>query len=254
MIKAIIIEDEPSSRSLINGYLSEIFPEISIVANCKNVSGAIVSINLHKPHIVLSDIELPDGNVFDILKETSNSIRTLVLITAYQNYAIRAIKYSAIDYLLKPLMFEEFRLAIETCKIMLNRNLNMTNQIGLFLNHNPSIKNEAVDSQLKIAIPVANSVEMINQADILYCESDRNNTLIYFNDGRKIIVPKPLLHFEEILDQSLFFRIHISYMINLNKIKKYIKGRGGFVVMINGMHLEVAVRRLPLFLKKIKYQ
>jgi len=202
----------------------------------------------------LSDIELPDGNVFDVLKHTSNSIRSLVLITAYQNYAIRAIKYSAIDYLLKPLLVYEFNLAIEKCMRMLNKNLDMTNQIGLFLNHNPTATNNLVENQYKIAIPVGNSVEMINQSDILYCESDRNNTILYFNDQRRITVPKPLLHFEEILDENLFFRIHISYIINLNKIKKYIKGRGGFVMLVNDKQLEVAVRRLPDFLKKIKYQ
>lgn len=252
-IKVLIIEDEPSSKSLINGYLQESFPELSIIAICDTVVDAIFTINSLKPDIVLSDIELPDGNVFDILKETSNSIKTLVLITAFEHYAIRAIKYSAIDYLLKPLMLDELIQAIEKCKILLNTNKEMANQIGLFLKHNPDQDSSLMLNQNKIAIPVSNSVEMINQSEILYCESDRNNTILHFINENKIIVTKPLLHFEEILDPSMFFRIHISYIINLNKIKKYIKGRGGFVVLSNGLQLEVAARRLPEFLKKIRY-
>jgi two-component system LytT family response regulator len=244
-INISLIEDEPQSLSLIKDAIQTLGRNYSIVSATGNVQDSVVEIQQCKPDILISDIQLQDGTVFDVLEKAGPFIKTLVLITAYDHYAIRAIKYSAIDYLLKPVNTQELKQAIEKCVQQLDSfHLNTVSQINFLQSRNePKNQNAYGD----ILINSENAIHVIRQNEVLYCKADRNYTEFYLQDGRVIISSRTLLFYEQLLDPATFFRVHLSFIINTAHVKTFVKGRTGSVVMSNGYEIDVASRRMALF-------
>jgi two-component system, LytTR family, response regulator len=227
---AIIIEDEVPAIKMLEWLIKTYCPEIEIVATAQNAMDGITKINELHPQIVFLDIEMPMMNGFEMLTHFNGSLPFKVIFTtAYDQYAIQAIKFSALDYLMKPIDKDELTLAISKLSESSNAN---AEQVKLLNN----IKTDLA----KIALGTLDGVEIIEIASIVHCKSDSNYTTIYFADKSKKIFTKTLKAIEELLEGKNFMRIHQSHLINLNFLSKYIKGNGGDVVLSTGESLPVA--------------
>lgn len=244
-INISLIEDEPQSLSLLKDTIRTLGSQYNIVSATGNVPDSVSEIQKCTPDILISDIQIQDGTVFDVLENAGPFIKTLVLITAYDHYAIRAIKYSAIDYLLKPVNAMELKEAMEKCVRQLETfHLNTVSQINFLQSRNePGNQNTFGD----ILINSDNTIQVIRQKEVLYCKADRNYTEFYLKDGRVIISSRTLLFYEQLLDPAIFFRVHLSFIVNSEHVKTFVKGRTGSVVMSNGYEIDVASRRMALF-------
>lgn len=244
-IKISVIEDEPQSLSLILNYIRELGKNYHVVSATDNVTEAIAQIKTHQPDVLISDIRIKEGDIFDVLEKTEEHIRTLVLITAYEHYAIKAFKYSAIDYLLKPINLHELQLAIEKCVRQLD--FIHSSAISQFKFLKSKRHAESLNPSSDILINSGHSMTLLKQNEIMYCKADRNYTEFHLATGKVILSSKTLLFYEQLLDPSVFFRIHLSYIVNLNYITRIEKGRTGKVWMKNGEEIDVASRRIKPF-------
>jgi len=247
-LKAIIIDDEARSRQSLSQKIILHCTDVEIIAECENGEQGIQLIEEKKPGIVFLDIEMPRMNGFTMLQQLSNRSFELIFTTAYDHYAIRAIKFSALDYLVKPVEVEELKEAIEMVKQ--KRKQNTTNERLETLLYN--LMHEKNQSN-RIAIPSIEGLQFIEVNDIIYLEAESNYTVVYIKPSQKITVSKTLKDFEELLPQPVFIRIHHSWIINKNHVQKYLRGEGGHVIMSNGKTLDVARRKKDEFMKAIGY-
>ncbi|MEP6683286.1 MAG: LytTR family DNA-binding domain-containing protein [Parafilimonas sp.] len=246
MIKTIIIEDEENSRVILTKILEEFFQNIEIIATCKNNLEAKEAIESLKPDLVLSDVELKHESVFTMLQQLTTIDFEIIFITGYDKYAVQAIKFSALDYLLKPFSKTELANAIQHYEQRQNKKQSMQQFDALF--HN--LKHFQKDSK-KIALPTANGLTIFPLNEIVYCEAEINYTNFFLTSNQKILDTKTLKEYEELLDDYDFFRVHKSFLINLHHVKHFYKGEGGTVTMSNGAVVEVSRRKKDEFLKRI---
>ena len=246
MLTAIIIDDESSSRNALRQKLINHCADIIVIAECENGEEGIKNIEEKNPDIIFLDVEMPRMNGFTMLQQLHNRNFELIFITAYDHYAIKAIKFSALDYLVKPFEVADLKSAVE--KVVQRRNQAHSNdRLELLLQNFMNEKKE----QQRIAIPSMEGLQFVNMNDIIYLEAQSNYTIIFLNDSYKLTVSKTLKDFEELLPATVFIRIHHSYIINKNAVEKYIKGDGGHVIMKNGITLDVARRKKEEFMKAI---
>lgn len=246
MLTAIIIDDETNSRNALRQKITKHCNNVMIIADCENGEEGIEKIETQKPDIIFLDIEMPRMNGFTMLQQIKNKNFEVIFITAYDHYAIKAIKFSALDYLLKPVEVEDLKAAVE--KVTQKRKqLDGNKRLELLLQNFLEEKT----AHQRIAISSMEGLQFVTTNDIIYLEANSNYTSFYLADNRKITATKTLKDFEEILPASMFIRIHHSYLINKNGIEKYIKGEGGQVVMKNGVTLDVARRKKEEFMKAI---
>ena len=245
MKTAIIIDDELKGRIALRQKLFDYCKDVRLVGEGEDGEEGIKLINILKPDIVFLDIEMPRMNGFDMLLKLPQKNFDLIFTTAYDQYAIKAIRYAAFDYLLKPIEIEELKTAVSKSN---NVNAESTER-----------KLEVLDLNLhtnillnKIAIPTLEGLLFYNIADIIHLEANRNYTIIYFTNDVKLIASKTLKDFEELLPTDIFIRIHHSHLINLNFIKRYIKGDGGQIELHDGRVVDVARRKKEEFLKAIR--
>lgn len=245
MLTAIIIDDELKGRIALRQKLKDYCPEVEIAGEAESGPEGIILLEKQTPDIVFLDIEMPRMDGFNMLLQLPQKNFHLIFTTAYDQYAIKAIKFAAFDYLLKPIDIEELILAISR----INRlRFSETEKKLEVLNQNLTDKN----SFNKIAISTQNSLLLFEVGDIMYLNATRNYTTIYFKDHPKLIASKTLKDFEDLLPPGIFFRIHHSYIININYIKKYLKGEGGQVELDDGTVLDVSRRKKEEFLKLIR--
>jgi len=248
MIKAILIDDEENSLSSLKEKLHTHCKQVNIIAFCDNAAKGIAAIDTLHPDIVFLDIEMPVMNGFVMLQQLKYKNFELIFTTAYDHYAIKAIRYSALDYLVKPIEIEDLKAAVH--KAEEKRNHAYPNpQIELLVEQLVNKKNPFS----RIAIPTVEGLQFIKVEDIIYLEATGNYTHIFTNEKKKYIVSHTLKDFEEMLPVEIFLRIHNSYIINKNYTEKYIRGEGGQVVLTNGVTLDVAKRKKSEFLKAIGY-
>lgn len=248
MINAIIVDDETKSREILQELLTRYCPDVRVIGTADSIKPAEELINAMKPDLVFLDVEMPFGNGFDLLEKFEKINFEIVFITAYDHYALKAIKFSALDYLLKPVDIDDLENALSKVDEKLkNKKGDISQQVQTFLS---SIKSK--DKTKKIGIPSSDGIAFVNVADIVRCESDVNYTNIYFKDKTKITVPKTLKEYEDMLTDYNFFRVHNSTLINMDHVKQYLKGNGGFVVMTDGKEVEVSRRKKAEFLQKIE--
>jgi two-component system LytT family response regulator len=246
MITATIVDDEPYSCEALVTLLERYCPDVKVLDICYSAASALKSVNEQRPQILFLDIEMPHMNGFELLEKLSEIDFELIFTTSYDQYAIKAIRFSALDYLLKPIDWEELKKAVQ--KAVNSKQHPLPGQIELLLqklNH-PTI---AVN---KIAIPTMEGLQMILAETIINCESDRNYTILFLKNKQKIIASRSLKEIEEMLEDYSFVRVHHSYLVNLNEVEKYMKGEGGYLLMSDGKTVDVSRSRKEILLKKLQ--
>lgn len=247
MISAIIIDDETKGRAALKAKIQAYCPQIKIIAEASTGQDALLLIDQHKPQLLFLDIEMPRMNGFEMLNAIKEKNFYIIFTTAYDQYAIKAIKYSAFDYLLKPIDIEELKMAVSHIELKeTNQTKKQVELLALNMQHPKTQLN-------KLAIPTLDGLLFFDINDIIHLEANSNYTLIHFSGIPKITASKTLKEFEDILPENIFFRAHHSHLINLNYIKRYIKGDGGQIEMQNGNYVDVSRRKKEEFLKAIGY-
>ncbi|HEY9006201.1 LytR/AlgR family response regulator transcription factor [Ohtaekwangia sp.] len=245
MINAIIVDDELKSRESLKILLEEFCDDVSVKALCQDVAEAIQAIQEHKPDVVFLDIQLQRETGFDLLTKLRDFDFEVIFTTAYSEYAIKAFKFSAIDYLLKPIDIEELKRALAKVE------KRMGDSISVRLQQLMQNLKTTSSENYKLALPTSDGLVFVKTQDILYCEASSNYTEITVVDGKKYVVSRTLKEYEDMLSDHNFYRIHNSYLINLNAVKKYVRGEGGYVIMSNDKSLDVSKRKKEGFLTRI---
>lgn len=246
MLRAIIIDDEENSSNALKEKLHHYFPEVQVISICSSAEQGIAAINSLKPDMIFLDIEMPRMNGFAMLQQVTNRNFEIVFITAYDHYAIKAIRFSALDYLVKPVEIEELGQAIQRAEEKRKESLS-NERLSLLLDN----LGQTTNHRQRIAVPTLSGLEFLKVDTIVYLEASINYTHIFLKDGRKYIVSRTMKEFEDLLPTEIFIRIHHSHIINKNFAARYIRGDGGQVVLSNGVVLDIAKRRKAEFLKLI---
>lgn len=245
MLKAIIIDDEPYCCEILAAMLESDCPDVEVISICSNASDGLINIRQYSPDLVFLDVEMPRMNGFEMLEQLPSTNFHLIFTTSYDQYALKAIHFSAIDYLLKPIDREELKKAVQ--KVKERQQVTIPQQLEILMEKLKQNSNPAS----KIALPTMEGLQMIPIETIVSCESDDNYTDIKLKTGKKLLVTRSLKEIEEILEQHSFIRVHRSYLVNLNEIEKYIKGEGGYLVMSDGTSIDVARNKKEVLLKKL---
>ena len=244
MLKAIIIDDEPDCVKLLALQLKMYCPQVQVVAECTESETGYTKIKELLPDIVFMDIEMPVMNGFQLLEKIGAIKFSLVFVTAYDQFAVKAFRFSALDYLLKPIDGKDLKAAVEKAE---QRLYPQAQQLSLLKEQmHGGIKNLPD----KIALPYQNGVIFAEIKNVIYCESDNNYTRFYTEDGKKYVVAKTLGDIQEILEERNFLRIHRQYLINLSHIKKYVRGEGNYVIMSNDQSVPVARNQKERLIEK----
>jgi two-component system LytT family response regulator len=246
MIRTVLVDDEIDSIRVLQKLLESFCPQVAIVGMASGVETALQVIREMHPDLVFLDIEMAQGNAFDLLNQLQPLPFQVIFVTAFDNYAVRAFKYSAIDYLLKPVDIDDLRNAVARVE---DRPMekDLSEKMRTLLEHVGSLQ----ISQQKMAIPTITGLLFVAVQDIVRFEAKGNYTNIYLANTDTVMAAKTIKEYEEALPESIFYRIHNSHIINLSRIKEYQKGRGGAVVMEDGTIIEVASRRREEFLRRL---
>jgi two-component system LytT family response regulator len=238
MLTAVIVEDEELARENLKLLIEEFCPNVNVVAAEDNIEDGIQAINQFLPDILFLDIKIQRSTGFDLLRRFDSVGFEIIFTTAYAEFAIEAIKFSAIDYLLKTIDLNDLKEAVSKVEKK-NTNDNLTQKIEALF-HNLNRKTE--DSP-KLAVPSTNGLTIIHVKDILYCEAEGNYTKIHLTKGPSLLICKTLKEYDVILSKFNFFRIHHGFLVNLNEINNYVRGEGGYVVMTNKKEIDVSKRK-----------
>jgi len=242
-IRSLIVEDEPRSLSTLKNLLGQYCPKVEVIAAAKSVKEAIKLIEKEKPELVFLDIALPDGDGFTILENITYKDFNVIFTTAYDKYATKAFDFSAIHYLLKPINHLELQKAVERYE---------TNRIEKDYSKKIGVLNRNLKGKLeKIVLPASDGLEVIDLDNIIKLEASHNYTHCYLADNTNFLVTRPLSAFDSMLTDHHFVRIHSKYIINLQYLKKYIRGSGGFVRMKDDSEISVSKSRKANFLEKL---
>jgi two-component system LytT family response regulator len=244
-MKAVLIDDEDNCLKVLAWEIKQLFPEIEILALCNSPQAGIEAIQTHQPDIVFLDVEMPHMSGFDMLAQLPDYKFDVIFTTAYDAFALKAIKVSAVDYLLKPIDEDELKKAVEKVKARKQENLG-EQQVEFLMQR---IKESLSKGAQHIAMPTFEGLEFIELEDIVYCQSDSNYTRIIRKSGSNLIVSKTLKDVELLLPEERFLRVHQSYTVNLNHIRKFVKAEGGYLVMSNNDEVRVARSKKELILK-----
>jgi two-component system LytT family response regulator len=249
MIKAIIVDDELGARESLSKMIDKNCKQLEVIAKADSMLAAFEAITNKQPDLVFLDIEMPNGNAFDLLEKFKEINFNIIFTTAYDHYAIKAIKFSAIDYILKPIDPEEL---VEAVKRVEKKQTNQPNVLDK--QFKTLLSNVRPENKLKkVGIPDGDGLIFINLSDIIRCESDGNYTFFILTNGKKIIASRTLGEYEQMFTEDNFFRIHRSHLVNLQHVKKYIKGEGGYVIMADDSQVEVSRRNKNEFLEKLSH-
>lgn len=246
MINAIIIDDEYHSCDALNMLLHKCCQHVNVAAICHSGVDAIEKISEITPDLIFLDIEMPYMNGFQMLEQISTVDFEIIFTTSYDQYAIKAFRYSALDYLLKPIDREELKKAVE--KVSKKVNPSITQQLEILLQR---INQPAVQVH-RIALPTMQGLEFVRVESIIRCTSSNNYTEFFLKDKKKILVSRTLKEAEDILADHAFIRVHNSHIINVNSVTKYIRGEGGYLVMEDGSTVDVSRSRKEFLLEKLQ--
>ena len=232
-LNAILVEDEANSREILRNYLAKYCVEVNLLGEAASIQEGLQLIKNNDLDLVFLDVEMPFGNAFDLLDQVPERAFETVFVTAYNEYAIDALNNHAAYYLMKPINIDELIKAVE--------------YVGEIKQKENALEDTVLQPKLKsvegkITLPQQDGFQVLNVSDILYCKADDNYTEIYL-ENKKILVSKTLKYFEEALTPFSFARIHKSYLVNVNEVVKYRKGKGGSVVVSNGKELLVSASK-----------
>jgi two-component system LytT family response regulator len=242
MLNVVIIDDEPDAVKFIQGIVSEYCPNLSVVGTANSARDGVSVITQLKPDLVFLDVQMPHGTGFDLLSSFPEKSFDVIFITAYNTYAIQAIKFSAVDYILKPVNISELIDAVNKVEQKRAsreyRNLDYSNLLENLRTPRPS----------KLAIPTTDGIEYLNTSEIIRIEADRSYSWFFLTDKRKYLVSRNLKEYQELLQDIEFFRPHNSHLINMNYVKKFIRHEGGYIEMSDGSSVPISRGKRDLFL------
>ncbi|MFC2119185.1 LytR/AlgR family response regulator transcription factor [Bacteroidota bacterium] len=244
IIKAIIVDDEENSISTLNMLLENYCPQVEIIGKAMTHREAVSTIDELKPDLVFLDISMPDGDGFEVLESVTYRSFEVIFITAYNQYALRAFEFSAIDYLLKPVDYKKLKAAVERFS-KINTNELFDSRVGV-------LKENLQSQSHRIILSSMEGFDIYEISDIVRCEANGSYTNFYFNNKQKLITSKTLNNFEKLLSDLSFSRIHSKHLVNLKYIKKYVSGRGGYVVLEDGSKVDVSERKKRDFIRQMK--
>ncbi len=248
MIRTILVDDEPRGLNTLKKLLGEYCPELKIIAECGDADSAKEKIELLEPQLVFLDISLPEKSSFEMLAEMEHINFEIIFVTAHNKYTLQAFRYSAVDYLVKPidedLLADSVKRAVKRISAA-----SINNNISTLL-HN--IQKPQSGQEAKLCIPSLKGFQVVDLKNILYCEASGSYTNFYFVNNNSICSAKPIYEYEELLSDAGFVRIHKSYLVNLLHIKEYIRGEGGSVILTNSTEVEVSRRKKDHFLSRMK--
>ncbi len=247
VIKALIVEDEIKSLNNLKNLLASHCPEVEVIADALNIEEALELFDEpgFKPDVAFLDINLPDGLIFQLLDELKPIDFEVIFITAFNEHAIRACQYSSIGYIMKPINPDELLQAVSRIRVQGGEKIE--ERIDLF---NKSLSNP--NSFEKMSISAIDGIYFVNIKDIVRFEAEDNYTHIYFTNGERITASKTIKAYEDMLQMLNFYRVHKRHVINLNYLRKFIKGDGGYLVMDDGKKIEVSRRRRPAFMEQMR--
>jgi len=246
MIKAIIIDDEIGARNYLKHAIKETGIEIELLGEAENALTGLNMINELQPNVVFLDVEMPGGSGLDMLSAIKNITFKVIFTTAFSEYAIKAIKYSALDYLVKPIIAEELKVALQRADKALAFPINTQQLTNLQHNLHSDLPFD------KLSLNSMDEISVVNVNDILYCKAVNNYTEFYLIENNPKLITKTLLHFENLLEDHNFFRCHRGYLVNMNHVKSFSREDGGMAVLNNKTKVPVASRRKLEFIDRIK--
>jgi len=249
MIKAIIIDDEKTSRDTLSGLLKRYCKNVEVIAEAEGYETGLDVLKKQKPDVIFLDIQMPDGSGFKLLEDLDNINFEVIFATAFDQFAIKAIKYSALDYLLKPINPEDLINSIEKLEQKIQKGYDNTS-MKFLLN---TVKNPNFDTQKKIALSTSEGIHIVDIDNIIRCESDDYYTRFFLKDGKVIMISKTLKENEELLSDYNFIRTHKSHLINLKYVKSYLRMDGGSIIMTDGSNIPVSRRKREQILDIINH-
>jgi two-component system, LytTR family, response regulator len=246
MIKCIIVDDEERNIVILKKLIMHYCEGLEVMAAADDAAEAIQLIRQLHPQVVFMDVEMPNGSAFDVLNELMPVDFEVIFVTAFDSYAIKAFRYSALDYLLKPIDINDLQLAVQKAENRI-REKNINQRLDHFMQYMPGKQNIS-----KIALPNSGGLSFYDIHEIICCEAEGSYTRVELVNKVRLLVTVSLREFEEMLPASAFCRVHNSWLINLQHVKKYNKGKGGVIEMSNGQVVEVAQRRRDEFLGRFR--
>jgi two-component system LytT family response regulator len=238
MIKAVIVDDEKRARETIRSLVELYCKNATIVAEAENIIQAEDAISQHHPDLIFLDISMPGGNGFELLKKYRALSFKVIFITAHNEFAVKAFRYSALDYLLKPINPDELIAAVDKAEMLIEKE-NLNQRLEIFMSN---MENKNTDVK-KIVLKTSDSIHIINVNDIIRCEADRNYSSFFLTNKKTVLVSTTLKDYDELLSSFNFFRVHQSHLVNLNYIERYEKKEGGCLIMKDGSTVPVSVRK-----------
>ncbi|HEY3371857.1 MAG TPA: LytTR family DNA-binding domain-containing protein [Prolixibacteraceae bacterium] len=244
-IKCILVDDEPKSRNNLRDLIKEYCQQVEIIGEATSATEALKLIKQQSPDLIFLDIEMPGGSGFDLLKATNNQNFEVIFVTAFDQYGIQAVKFCAIDYILKPIDIFELSKAVEKAQLQITRKKENQRLTELVANIDRS------EDEKRIALPLADKIEFIAINQIIRLEADGNYSRIFLEGKKEYLVCKTLKDYQEILEHHNFLRTHQSHLINCRKISAYIKTDGGYIAMADGSSIPISRQKREEVLKHI---
>ncbi len=256
MIKAVIIDDEEKARITLVSYLKSYCPDISVIAEADSVESGVNTINEYNPHVVFLDIMLSDGSAFNLLKQLNKINFKIIFVTSYNQYAIKAFKYSAFDYILKPIDIDELILVVERLKATITTNPSspdaaVANDASGQFEFLENTMSHPEGDYKKLVLSTRNGLDIVDIDEIMHCDAQDNYTMFYLANGTRILVPRTLKDFEQLLQKHNFIRTHKSHLVNFKFISKFSNQDGGSVVLKDGSNVPVSTRKKDFLIKLI---
>jgi two-component system, LytTR family, response regulator len=237
LIKAVIVDDEKANRINLRSLISKYSSDVEIVAEASDVSEGYTIISAEMPHLVFLDIRMPEGTAFDLLDRFERIEFEVIFITAYDEYALRAFRFNALDYILKPIKIDELINGITRARIRISQKLPSSSILNYLSNQNLE------DLDKKIALQQEDQTQFISLKSIIRCEADSNYTIFYLESNRRVIVSKTLKEYTETLEPLGFIRVHQSHLVNLHHIEVYKKNDGGYIETTDGEQVPISRAR-----------
>jgi two-component system LytT family response regulator len=245
MITCVIVDDEQQNISILTKLLTRYCPEVRLIGEATSSSAAVELIKKQQPQLVFLDVEMPGTDAFELLSQLQPINFEYILVTAFDRYAVKAFAHNALHYLLKPVDIDELRLAVQKAAARIMET-NVSRRIDDLRSQSES------NHTTRIALPTSNGLVFHAIDDIICCSARNTYTLFEFISDKELLVSGQLKTFEEKLPAAIFCRVHNSYLINMNHIRQYIRGKGGQVKMVNGRIIEVSMRKRDEFLSRLR--
>ena len=247
-MKAILVDDEPDGIRTLQKMLAHYCPQVEVIETSSSAAMAKKAIEALKPDVVFLDIQMPGKTGLELLGEIAQKDFEVVFVTAYNEYMLQALQFSAADYLLKPVDEDRLIEAVQRVeqKLALGKKEEQTN----VLLHN--LAQAGNPSEMRLCLPTIKGFVILKLIEIIYCEAERSYTVFHLENKKTITVSKPLLDYDNLLQDTSFLRVHKSFLVNLHHVREYQRGEGGLVIMSNGDEIEISRRKKEVFLTKVK--